>query len=81
MNKVWELFFGREWLIFSKGVASRTDGRKVDQQSRAEKCRVSEKVWNSAIYLGPGGPLMRDRQLAPIPMSAKSGGCVKTPSF
>ncbi|SDE79401.1 hypothetical protein SAMN04488239_1423 [Ruegeria marina] len=61
MNTVWELFFGREWLIFSKGVASRKDGRKVDQESRAEECRVSEKVWNSAIYLGPGGPLMRDR--------------------
>ncbi len=24
-------------------------------------CAVTEGLWRSAIYLGPGGPLMRDR--------------------
>ncbi len=25
------------------------------------RCEISEEVWRSAIYIGPGGSLMRDR--------------------
>jgi hypothetical protein len=24
-------------------------------------CKIADQVWKSAIYMGPGGPVMRDR--------------------
>ena len=34
--------------------------RKTNK-AQADSCAVTGRVWRSAIYIGPGGPLMRDR--------------------
>ncbi len=61
MNAVWDLFFDTKKLIFPKRSASEELSITDDQGKGTGNCKVTEEVWKSAIYLGPGGPLVRDR--------------------
>ncbi len=60
MNAVWELFFDTEKPIFPKRFAKEEFSLTDDQGRGAGNCKVTEEVWKSVIYLGPGGPLVRD---------------------
>ncbi|PWL36097.1 MAG: hypothetical protein DCO97_05660 [Marivita sp. XM-24bin2] len=60
MNAVLKLFSANRWRLFAKRIATRKGSWKEDQAGRAEGCSVTAGVWESAIYLGPGGPMMRD---------------------
>ncbi len=61
MNAVWDLFFDAAKPIFQMRSATEEIRRVDHQKDDVDRCNVTEGVWNSTIYIGPGGPLMRDR--------------------
>ena len=61
MNAVWDLFFDTKKPIFPKRSATEEVSRTDDRKRGADNCQITAEVWKSAIYLGPGGPLVRDR--------------------
>ncbi len=61
MNAVWQLFENGHWLTFARKPVAKEASRADEQEKTAGKFTVTEEVWNSAVYLGPGGPMMRDR--------------------
>jgi hypothetical protein len=61
MSAVWELFSFSDWPTYSRKTTTKKFSRADDQERGAGNCKVAEEVWKSASYIGPGGPLMRDR--------------------
>lgn len=61
MNAVWSTFFDTEKLIFPKRSAPEELSITDDQGKGTGNCKVTEEMWNSVIYLGPGCSLVRDR--------------------
>ncbi len=61
MNAVWRLFFDREKPIFLKRLALGKLSRTDDQGRGTDNCKVTEEMWKSVIYIGPGCSLVRDR--------------------
>ncbi len=61
MNAVWDLFFDTKMLIFPKRSASVGLSPTDDQERGTGNYKVTEEMWNSVIYIGPGCSLVRDR--------------------
>ncbi|WP_050606162.1 hypothetical protein [Ruegeria sp. 6PALISEP08] len=61
MNAVWSIFFDIEKQTFPKRPAS-GELSPTDEQGRGtDNYKVTEEMWDSVIYLGPGCSLVRDR--------------------
>ena len=60
INAFWELFSLIDWPITSRKPATAKAVTAEDHKRAVGNCKVTDGVWKSAIYLGPGGPLMRD---------------------
>lgn len=61
VTALWEQISFRLWPTSSQRSAAEEIGRVDDKEKNTHNCKISEGVWKSAIYIGPGGPLLRDR--------------------
>ncbi len=61
VNALWEQFSFRLWPTSLQSSAAAEIGRADDKEKGACNCKVAKGVWKSAVYIGPGGPLLRDR--------------------
>ena len=61
VTALWEQVSFRLWPTSLQRSAPAEDAQAGDQKHEMGNCKIAEEVWNSAIYLGPGGPLLRDR--------------------
>jgi hypothetical protein len=61
MNAVWERFSFCVRPSSTRKSATEELSRADAENGGTGDCKVTEAVWKSAIYLGPGGPLVRDR--------------------
>ncbi len=60
MSAVCRLFDGRDRSV--PVVKTNSEERfREGGEKRSADCKIAVQVWEAAIYLGPGGPVMRDR--------------------
>ena len=60
MNAIWNLFSLCDWSTFASELSKEKLVRVDTPEGGTCGCKVTEDVWKSAVYLGAGGPLMRD---------------------
>ncbi len=60
MNAIWFLVFDAKKQTFPKRSASEELYQMDDQGRGTCNCKVTEEMWKSVVYLGPGCSLVRD---------------------
>ena len=60
MVATWKSFAFNVWPTLVKAPAAKDPIGSDPSETGALGCKVTDDVWKSAVYLGAGGPVMRD---------------------